>query len=966
MVAELHPTMNGGVGGMMGRRHVGGGGGGMVGVGGHHRGPPGYGERHLPRWLQVATYSQTHHHHIMPTPVPSTDHVEEAGAILGSGNWDPTGLLSRPNPHHHHYMQHQPPQHQQRHQLGPVDRRTKREQQPAYLDPPGGVIYMLKDEELVEEGAEEFEVGEKVMIEEMEMAVDVPKSMVDPEWDNWKTQETFKSTTSLVVAKPGNEKEKGDGSPKGSGKHHGRSSAERDSLSGSPRLGAEGGGKSHAKGSPRGSASSKKEAAPASPPSGGAGKGGAAEEEKGEAEGAAGRKSCAGLSLKTFLGVLSGTMGREFGDIAEQREPFWHLWILLSSIYGILLVVLMMVFCVTEVMDNSIELLSFQGVYLLYLYVGSISVIICIYIWVLIDSCSSLSSTQSSRSLHLGYEPDSELPSGLGLDSKHISIPATNDIDISDGELNPNVRWRDTEIGTLSRRFGSLKKAHISRSATSTTSFYLRVGALAFGLGTLVYNGLEMAMHSMMDGPCLSDVVFVHPVLNGLFTFLQMHFLFVNSQVVVERFGLAAHFGFMHLVGTNLALWVRLIVWETGLEWTYYLHLAQGGFLEDYSSHSNGLASGAASPTPRMLPTPLELRGFPKSMMGRVTRDALPPVAALLVGHKVNGSGGLSNHDVYHPVSDNHIGQVVALHRCLNTNSLGQLWTSSMPFLFPFLVEFSLIAAAVMFVMAQKVGQGQKLAAEIKCKAGLGLSSGSKSKKSSDCHGASKGLFLGLLCLVSGIVVIIVFFVVKDNEQFSPMLAFWLCSGTQISILALCTLLTGVGLVQIRRLSLVTACSRHRGPLPTLDRILLHASLTGVLIHSVFGMVAGGSKMLDGDARYISVFVSGALLLVQAATQSALLSEALHRVCVSRLQLSSRPGRQIVTFLLFANSILWVFDAFVTHSWVAQEVQLHFYGILVWGVVSRISLPLLVFYRFHSVVLLLEVWKRSYVTSGIY
>lgn len=53
-----------------------------------------------------------------------------------------------------------------------------------------------------------------------------------------------------------------------------------------------------------------------------------------------------------------------------------------------------------------------------------------------------------------------------------------------------------------------------------------------FGLATLVFNGLEMAMHSMMQGAeCLSDVVFAHPVLHGLFTFLQMHFLFVNSQV---------------------------------------------------------------------------------------------------------------------------------------------------------------------------------------------------------------------------------------------------------------------------------------------------------------------------------------------------------------------------------------------------------------------------------------------------
>lgn len=57
-----------------------------------------------------------------------------------------------------------------------------------------------------------------------------------------------------------------------------------------------------------------------------------------------------------------------------------------------------------------------------------------------------------------------------------------------------------------------------------------------FGLATLVFNGLEMAMHSMMQGAeCLTDVVFVHPVVHGLFTFLQMHFLFVNSQASVGK-----------------------------------------------------------------------------------------------------------------------------------------------------------------------------------------------------------------------------------------------------------------------------------------------------------------------------------------------------------------------------------------------------------------------------------------------
>ena len=61
-------------------------------------------------------------------------------------------------------------------------------------------------------------------------------------------------------------------------------------------------------------------------------------------------------------------------------------------------------------------------------------------------------------------------------------------------------------------------------------------------------------------------------VLQALFTFLQMHFLFVNSTVIVERFGLFARFGFIHLVATNLALWVRTVIWESANEWIHHVY----------------------------------------------------------------------------------------------------------------------------------------------------------------------------------------------------------------------------------------------------------------------------------------------------------------------------------------------------------------------------------------------------------
>ena len=40
-------------------------------------------------------------------------------------------------------------------------------------------------------------------------------------------------------------------------------------------------------------------------------------------------------------------------------------------------------------------------------------------------------------------------------------------------------------------------------------------------------------------------------------------------------------------------------------------------------------------------------------------------------------------------------------------------------------------------------------------------------------------------------------------------------------------------------------------------------------------------------------------------------------------------------------------------------MQLEFYGRLHWAVMVRVALPLAIFHRFHSAVVLTEVWKPS-------
>ncbi|XP_016661882.1 proton channel OtopLc isoform X2 [Acyrthosiphon pisum] len=630
-----------------------------------------------------------------------------------------------------------------------------------------------------------------------------------------------------------------------------------------------------------------------------------------------------GLKLKsrrTLMNLLTNR-GTDM-SMLQHTESFHHFWVTLSSFYGMVLVILMFAICLIEVMDNPVKLLSIQGIYLMYLYLGSIAVIICIYVWVLIDSCVSLTSDEAEI--------------------------------VTSGSSSPGV-FTLNRFNSL-KQFSSLKRAHISRSKTSDTSFYLRVGALVFGLGTLVFNGLEMAMYSMMDISCLNDVIFVHPILHGLFTFLQMHFLFINSQVLVERFGLAARFGFMHLAATNIALWVRLIIWESGIEWIYFIHLAQTSNIDM-----------SASTYESSIPTPLQLRGFPSFITSRHTRDVKPDY------------NGTFRNAIYQPVSENHVAQVVTLHHCLNTNSLGQLLTSSMPYLYPFIVQFSLIAAGVTYIMGQNVGtcQIKPLKRNMqKPPPSLSMSSSTTPKdlqKDSAAQlgwmyvsegvsfsGANKGLFLGLLTLVMVIVVVIIFLVVKDDADFSSDTLFWMTSTTLATILSTDTLLGCVGLYQVRKLC-------HNGNhLTALDSMLATVSGAGVILYAVFSTMVGavgvatsqpGTPEQKVDAMLTAVNV---LQLVQLAVQSSLTAEAFRRSSWSRHQLFTKPGRQIITYLLCSNIALWLFDSFITQSWISQERQLRFMGLLSWGLLSRISLPLVVFYRFHSGVLLLQIWQKSY------
>lgn len=138
----------------------------------------------------------------------------------------------------------------------------------------------------------------------------------------------------------------------------------------------------------------------------------------------------------------------------------------------------------------------------------------------------------------------------------------------------------------------------------------------------------------------------------------------------------------------------------------------------------------------------------------------------------------------------------------------------------------SLIAAAVTFVMGQNVGRSSRLLHK-KFHSLKDLTSPSQL----GCDGSSKGIFMGILCMVAGIVVILIFLVVREDENFPAVTLTWVTCGTLIGILSLSGLMTCSGLIQIRQMSVVT-----RAP-AILDSLLSNVALFGVQLYSVFTIV---------------------------------------------------------------------------------------------------------------------------------
>lgn len=69
-----------------------------------------------------------------------------------------------------------------------------------------------------------------------------------------------------------------------------------------------------------------------------------------------------------------------------------------------------------------------------------------------------------------------------------------------------------------------------------SSHFVIVLPTAAFGLGTMIYNGLELGkfLEVPFTSPCFLVLQGVNPLLQMIFTFMQMYFIFMNARVSTD------------------------------------------------------------------------------------------------------------------------------------------------------------------------------------------------------------------------------------------------------------------------------------------------------------------------------------------------------------------------------------------------------------------------------------------------
>nr|CAD7452530.1 unnamed protein product [Timema tahoe] len=440
-------------------------------------------------------------------------------------------------------------------------------------------------------------------------------------------------------------------------------------------------------------------------------------------------------------------------------------------------------------------------------------------------------------------------------------------------------------------------------------SFYLRIGVVVFGFCSVIYAVLSFGQYFELKGTpeCDNILVAVTPLVRTTFVVGQMIYVFSLHDRFLEvyKHALVARFGIMHMIATNLSEWLYVVVEETKYDIQQHFRNLEERNLIQILNNPNETASGSFSES-------LELR----------------------------------NSIAFLPDKSSE---------CWRSQIMKNLLRNSSSFLFPCTVEYSLLCTVILAVMWRTACNSFDSPRTRKQSGVNVIYARSISQFSVDCASAYKGLIAGLLVTLISTISLILFFELVRQPKYAKLAVF------QVNVWEAFVLGTSIAVVILCYMKMRTIGQRREHRDLELEHILLFVTQFGVFLYTSFHIIGAYFMMNAANNRWdVMRIVTPVSALVQSICQTLLVLDAWRRGCSTPEQVERKPGRQMVTFLLVANMVMWIVNRLVNNRAESYPEQMEFYGVWAWTIITHMCMPLVVCYRFQSSVCLYEVWKHVY------
>ncbi|XP_077984304.1 proton channel OtopLc-like [Glandiceps talaboti] len=141
-----------------------------------------------------------------------------------------------------------------------------------------------------------------------------------------------------------------------------------------------------------------------------------------------------------------------------------------------------------------------------------------------------------------------------------------------------------------------------------------------------------------------------------------------------------------------------------------------------------------------------------------------------------------------------------------------------------------------------------------------------------------------------------------------------------------------------------------------LETSLLVFSSVGKIVHPLFVIMSALSYLDCSMHNAEIIIIEEVSIIIFVYLQVFFIYDILHRTPPQNKS-NAMIVRQFVMFLIFANLTGWWTCFYEIKFMSAQPIQYCFYGVRTWSIILHLTIPLEIYFRFHSAILLLGIWE---------